>query len=202
MDTLGIAMIHANSPQAKGRVERLFETLQDRLVKELRLQNISSMESGNAFLSRFLETHNNKFAVEPTDPVDMHRPLRAHENLKTILSLQEERFLSKTLTCQYQNIVYQIETKQSAYIMSHAKVLVVEAQDGTVALHYKGQALSYSIVKVHPKTIDADAKQINQVVDKIKARQTSHHKPAPNHPWRRYSNKNLPVKEMSLTCQG
>lgn len=200
MARLKITMIHANSPQAKGRVERLFQTLQDRLVKELRLQGISSMEAGNLFLPKFLKAHNAKFAVAPMEPTNMHRQLMAHDNLEKTLSIQEERWLSKTLTCQYENKIYQVQTEQSAYILRNVKVLVSEAKDGVVTIFYKNKPLSYSIVKKYPKAIDVDAKQLNHVMDKVKAKR-SFPKPAPNHPWRKTFIKSNNTEERSLVCQ-
>jgi len=200
MTTLGIVVIHANSPQAKGRVERLFETLQDRLVKELRLQGISTMEAGNQFLPAFLKGHNRKFAVIPNESENLHRPLHENEALDVILTLHEERTLSKTLTCQYQNKVYQVHTEQSAYILRHVKVLVSEARDGTVTLFYKGKPLDYSIVQFHPKTMDADAKDVNPTVDRIK-KERVHPKPAPNHPWRQSLHYHKHAEERSLVSQ-
>lgn len=191
---LGIKIIHAHSPQAKGRVERLFETLQDRLVKEMRLLNISTIADANAYLPKYLEAHNLKYAVKPKEVANLHTALDKSENLAQIFTKQEERFLSKTLSCQYKNKLYQVNTKKSAYLLGNVKVTVLEAKDGSVSLIYKGKILDYSIIKKQPKTIDADHKEINPIVDKIKAKHI-HLKPAPNHPWRR-----LPIsnKERSL----
>lgn len=200
MRELGITVIHAHCPQAKGRVERVFETLQDRLVKEMRLRGISTIEEGNDYLPTYLEAHNAKFAVEPQEPVNMHQPLRKQDDLKLIFTKQGERTLSKTLSCQYENKLYQIQTKQSAYIMRYIKVTVQESQNGTVQLIYKGKPLDYKIIKKQPKTIDADSKQINHTVDNIKRKRKSH-KPATNHPWRSPLIESTQIKERSLVYQ-
>jgi hypothetical protein len=86
LTALNIDIICANTPQAKGRVERMNKTLQDRLVKELRLRQASDMETGNAFLREFIEDYNHRFAHAPKNPHDAHRPLRAEENLTAIFT--------------------------------------------------------------------------------------------------------------------
>src|SRR4030066_3584 len=107
MQELDIQIICANTPQAKGRVERANQTLQDRLVKELRLRGISDMDNANAFLPEFREDFNQRFAVQPRSTHDAHRPLSAHDNLAHILTWQETRKLTKNLTLQFQKVVYQ-----------------------------------------------------------------------------------------------
>src|SRR5512139_1697943 len=115
MQELDIQIICANSPQAKGRVERVNQTLQDRLVKEMRLRGIANMMAGNAYLPEFIVDFNRRFAVEPRSSVDAHRRLTAKEDLARILTWQETRTLSKNLTLQFQKIVYQIQTDRPSY---------------------------------------------------------------------------------------
>jgi len=129
LKTLDIEAIHANTPQAipargrllafsnssQGRVERANQTLQDRLIKEMRLAGISSMEEGNAFLASYMEKHNRKFAVEPASDADAHRPvLHNHQELDLILSIHSRRKLSKNLTLQYNNTLYQTKSRALA----------------------------------------------------------------------------------------
>ena len=115
LEGLEIEAIHARTPQAKGRVERANQTLQDRLVKELRLRGINDMESANAYLPEFMADFNQRFAVAPSSEEDAHRPLlHSPRELDLLLSEQEERTLSKNLTVQYRNIAYQIRRKYSA----------------------------------------------------------------------------------------
>ena len=98
MDALGIKIIYANSAEAKGRVERANQTLQDRLVKELRLAGISDIETANKFLPGFIEKHNEKFAVEPKNKNNIHRPLSlSDEELNLIFSIRTIRTVSKSL---------------------------------------------------------------------------------------------------------
>jgi hypothetical protein len=103
---LEIEIICANSPQAKGRVERVIQTLQDRLPKELRLLGLSNMTDGNAYLPQFMADLNQRFAVEPRSSVNAHRPLTAKDDLARILTWQETRTLSKNLTLQFQKIAF------------------------------------------------------------------------------------------------
>jgi len=107
---LDIQIICANSPQAKGRVERVNQTLQDRLVKELRPRGISDIEAGNAYLPEFRQVFNRRFAVVPRSSHNAHRPLLKKENLDRILTHQETRTLSKNLTVQYNKVIYQIQS--------------------------------------------------------------------------------------------
>ncbi len=111
MKALDIEIICANTPQAKGRVERANQTLQDRLVKELRLKDISSMQKANAYAPVFIADFNRRFAVQPRSSHDAHRPLLFSEDeLDIIFSQKETRVLSKNLTLQYHKVIYQIQT--------------------------------------------------------------------------------------------
>ena len=109
---LDIQIICANTPQAKGRVERVLQTLQDRLPKEMRLRQIDNWAAGNAYLPEFLQEFNQRFAEPPRSSVDAHRPLTAKEDLAQILTWQETRSLSKNLTLQFEKVVYQIQTER------------------------------------------------------------------------------------------
>ncbi len=113
--TLGIEPIHANSPQAKGRVERANQTLQDRLVKEMRLQNISDIETANAWLPTFIEAYNNRFATSPRTTDNAHLDVHhSEEELGYIFSLQAKRVLSKNLTFQYKSSAFQVRSEVRA----------------------------------------------------------------------------------------
>ncbi len=106
---LNIEGICANSSQAKGRVERTHLTLQDRLVKELRLRNISTMEAANAFMAEFITDYNARFAKVPRNSHNAHRPLRSDENLDLIFTVREPRCVSKSLTIQYDKMLYLLD---------------------------------------------------------------------------------------------
>lgn len=180
MQELDVQILCANTPQAKGRIERAIQTLQDRLVKELRLRGISDLTSANAYLPEFREDFNRRFAVVPRSSHDAHRPLLPGENLELILTHQETRTLSKNLTVQANQILYQIQSNRPNYALRNAQVTVCENAHGEVTILYNNQPLPYTLYQkptrqaqlVDPKTLD---RQI----------QTSA-PPAPNHPWRQY----------------
>src|SRR5829696_3061711 len=138
---LDIELICAHSPQAKGRVERANQTLQDRLTKELRLRGLSTLEAANAYLPEFIADYNQRFAVAPRSPESAHRPLAQNEDLDRILTLCEKRTLSKNLTLSYNNVIYQIKTKRSAYTMRQAHVEVRERHTGEITIEYKQRPL-------------------------------------------------------------
>src|SRR6202142_594943 len=132
MRELDIEIICANSPQAKGRVERANQTLQARLVKEMRLRGIASLEAGNAYLPEFMADFNHLFAVEPRSQQDAHRPLTSQDNLDHILTRQVIRILSKNLTIQFDKVVYQIQTERPTYALRNARVTVCQDNQGQV----------------------------------------------------------------------
>ncbi len=188
MKTLDIEGITANSPQAKERVERANKTLQDRLVKEMRLAGISSMEEGNAFLLEYMQKHNRKFAVQAASDDDAHRPVLHDDNeLGLIFSTHHKRKLSKNLALQYNNTIYQVNTKNIGYAMRGAAVTVCEDFSGKVTLLYQGKPLVYTTYKRGEKLPpSADEKTINQAVEKAinKQIQRPKYKPRIDHPWR------------------
>jgi transposase len=179
MQQLDIQIICAHTPQAKGRVERVNQTLQDRLPKELRLQNISSWEEGNAYLPEFMMDFNRRFAVQPRSDHNAHRLLTDQDDLNQILTWQETRTLSKNLTLQFRKTVYQIQTQHPTYAMRHAVVTVcLDAQD-QLAIFYKNKSLDYTIFHQQSKQSEiVNTKQINQTIQNPR-------KPAPDHPWRK-----------------
>jgi len=182
MQELDLQIICANTPQAKGRVERVIQTLQDRLPKELRLRSISSPEVGNAYLPEFMADFNKRFAVPPRSTHDAHRPLTTRDDLVRILTWQETRTLSKNLTLQFQKVIYQIQTPRPTYAMRHATVTVCLDAQGKITLFYKGESLDYTIF--HKQAHQAEIVESKQI-DRILLNQSKTHKPAANHPWRK-----------------
>jgi transposase len=181
MQELEIQIICANSPQAKGRVERVIQTLQDRLPKELRLRGISTMTNGNAYLPEFLKDFNQRFAVEARSSVDAHRPLTAKDDLARILTWQETRTLSKNLTLQFEKVVYQIQTVRPTYALRNAQVTVCVNAHQDITILYNGKALSFSIYKQQAKQAEViSSKQLDQALPAKRVPP----KPAPDHPWR------------------
>ena len=182
MRELDIQIICANTPQAKGRVERVIQTLQDRLPKELRLQGICSWEAGNIYLTEFVEDFNRRFGVIPRSDHDAHRPLTAQDDLARILTWQESRLLTKNLTLQFQKVVYQVQTQRPTYAMQRAPVTVCLDAQGKVTLLYKGKPLEYTIFHMQAKQAEIiETKHLDQAL----LNQSKAHKPAPNHPWRK-----------------
>lgn len=169
MDNLGIRIIYANSAEAKGRVERLNQTLQDRLVKELRLAGISDIETANKFLPGFAEKYNKKFAVEPKDKHDAHSLLNfSDEELNTIFSIQTTRTVSKNLELSYDNTIYQIQVTGQGYTLRHAKIMVCKDLNGAISLVYKNRKLNHKCYRKqkHNGAI-VDTKAINQRIEEF-----------------------------------
>jgi len=191
MKQLDIEVICANTPQAKGRVERVNATLQDRLVKEMRLRGISRMAEGNAYLPEFITAFNRRFAVVPRKAEDAHRPLLPQDDLARILTVQEMRVLSKNLTLQYQKVIYQIQTPRPTYALRNASVIVRENRHGEIAIEYKGKSLTYTVYREQAKAAEVVAsKQIALKLDGLTASQRppktrKAYIPPADHPWRR-----------------
>ena len=178
---LRIEVIHANSPQAKGRVERLFQTLQDRLIKELRLNNISDIETANQFLTKkFIPAFNAKFAVEPRTKANHHRPLiqRESNNLSAILCRQEERTVRNDFTISYANHWYQLTTEQPVNVCKKDTIIVEERRNGTIQMRLRGKYLSYCALPARPPKV------LRQPLWILPARERKAIKPPANHPWR------------------
>ena len=133
---IGIELICANSSQAKGRVERAHLTLQDRLVKELRLEGISSIKAGNKFLDAFIGDYNRRFGKEPLHPANVHRSLGERENLDDVFTIQEKRQLCGNLTFRYQNTVYAVEPIPANLKLKHRAITVMTQCDGRMRVRH------------------------------------------------------------------
>lgn len=178
MEQLGVELILAHSPQAKGRVERMNGVLQDRLVKALRLAGISDLKSANEYLARnYLPAHNRQFQKEPASGADVHRgvPRRLNE----VLSWEAERVVQRDWTVQHAGQRYQLDRQHEALSLAGRKVIVRVLRAGTVQLEYRGVKLKGWAVARRP-AVRAAAKE---AVAKRKPRRQ--HKPAATHPWRR-----------------
>ena len=145
LDQLNIDIICANAPQAKGRVERANGTLQDRLVKEMRLAGVSSIEAGNAFLPAFMEDYNRRFAKEPHSDKDLHRPLADHDHLDEAFAWKEERTVSNSLTLQYDQVLFILEPNEVTRPLARRRVTVFDYPDGRLAIKHDGLELPYRI---------------------------------------------------------
>lgn len=185
MDELGILHPTASSPQAKGRVERVNHTLQDRLVKMMRLDDITGIEAGNKYLKNYLEIHNELFSVPAFDSEDVHRKeIPEDEVLKLLFSHQETRIVSKTLNISYENVTYQLQVSTPSYSMHHAKILVCKNKDG-ITLIYKNKVIPYKTFD--RKNQSSQVLSVKEIAIKKPIARTPQ-KPAENHPWRTYEN--------------
>jgi transposase len=169
---LGIEVIHANSPQAKGRVERLFKTLQDRLVKELRLAGIQSVAEANAFLERYWPQYNRRFSRVAAAAADLHRPAPASRALDRILCIREERTVKNDFTIAYHGTLYQLVQATRA-----TKVTMEERLDGTLHITYKGRELRYRAIPARPPKAAPEPPRALHA--------TKPWTPSADHPWRR-----------------
>jgi hypothetical protein len=174
---LGVEVSHAHSPQAKGRIERLFRTFQDRVIKEMRLKGIRTIEEGNKFLEVYLPLYKKRFSVRPRKKEDLHRALPRGIDLDAILCIKTERTLRNDFTVAHNHKLYQIEEATKA-----SKVIVQDRMDGSMRITYQGQALKFKEIKERP-TRD------KQLV--VRKRRKAYIPPA-DHPWRRFKINNHP----------
>ncbi len=191
MSQLDIAVICANTPQAKGRVERANQILQDRLPKEMRLRSIHSRTQGNAYLPEFVQDFNRRFAVVARDSQDAHRSLRPQDDLVRILTVQETRVLSKNLTLNYNKVIYQIQTARPTYALRNAQVVVRENRQGEIAIEYKGKPLAFTVYHQQARQAEVvSSKQLPLKLDDLATTQAKKkskpYVPPMNHPWRRF----------------
>ena len=187
LKTLDIEPIHANTPQAKGRVERVNQTLQDRLIKEMRLAGINTLEEANAFVVGYIPAYNARFAVEPQNATDAHREV-LHDNaeLEQIFSLHHQRKLSKSLSMQFKRREYQIQSKGQGYGLRGATVTVCEPFEGDITVLRQGHVLPWRLLAEGDAPIPLDdEKSVHQSVAVALKRQHNKPdwKPAPDHPW-------------------
>jgi hypothetical protein len=145
-DELSIDVIHADSPQAKGRVERLFRTFQDRLVKDLRLENIKTIDRANDYLRYFLPKYAKRFAVKARKIDDLHRPISDGMDLNGILCIKTARVLRNDFTVAHGHKLYQILDN-----VRTKKVIAEDRLDGSVVIRHKGEALRFKEIVVLPK---------------------------------------------------
>jgi len=145
MAELEIEVIHANSPQAKGRIERLFGTLQDRLVKEMRLRDIKSIEEANTFLDQYLPAYNRRFAVSPVSREDLHRDIPKGLNLNDIFCVKTKRTLRNDFTVAHNRKLYQVQSHIRA-----SAVVVHDRLDGSMAIAHKDRPVQFVEIASRP----------------------------------------------------
>ena len=169
MERLGIALINALTPQAKGRVERANQTLQDRLVKEMRLAGISSIAAAQAFVPRFMEMWNTRFAVVARDAIPAHRPWTGTPDaLDEVLARREERALSKALTFRAGGKMYCVKTSGPGIALRGARITLHHLMDGTLRVRYKDRILPCTAFRTLPGPSPAeDEKTLDVRLDAI-----------------------------------
>ena len=170
MKELGVEVIHAHSPQAKGRIERLFRTFQDRVVKEMRLRGIKAVEEANNFLAEYLPIYNRRFAVNPKEKADLHRPVPTGLKLDRILCIKTERALRNDFTIAHDKKLYQVMDNVKA-----ERVTVEEKINGTMVITHNDIFLKFKEITARPE---------KQKKPHIRKKITPQ-KPSASHPWRK-----------------
>jgi hypothetical protein len=173
---LGIELIHALTPQAKGRIERQFKTFQDRLVKEMRLEGIATLEQANSFLEDYLPRYNQRFMKPAALPTDLHQKVPSKRTLSSILCRKDVRRLRQDGTVRYQNHWYQLQVTRGSQ-----QVDVQEWLDGSLHFFQASKELVYREIFPAPST--APLPQTPSLRFHRRA------KPPPDHPWRKYENR-------------
>ena len=186
LQELGVTVIHAYSPQAKGRVERLFGTFQDRVIKEMRLAGVRSKEEGNAFLETYLPDYNRRYRVSPAKDTDIHRRFKGYRELDRILSIRTSRALRNDFTIAHDKRLYQIKDNIRA-----KKVTVEERTDGSMRILHNGQRLRYQEITVRPEKERKESPKLSKTWDRGK--------PTRLHPWRESFNPDRRQKPVAST---
>jgi hypothetical protein len=191
-EELNIELVHAKSPQAKGRIENLFGTLQDRLVKELRLKGISSVKEANAFLEEeFLPKFNQHFTKQAKKKANFHQPLTIKDNLAKSFSIKSERLINNDFTISFKNHWYQLEARQPKLVLPRSRVIIEERLDGNLVIEQENKCLNFKAInKEKTKPI------LKPRVFALTSNPNQHYPqmarvPAKNHPWKRYRSKML-----------
>jgi len=197
MRELAIEPIVAYSPQAKGRVEKLFKTLQDRLIKEMRLRNISDSDTANRFLKEeFIPWFNQKYGREPAKKANLHRKLSQQEKrqLPAILSRHSQRVVQNDFTIRFNNLWYQLTKEQPATIRPKDRVLIEERLDDSLQIRLRDKHLNYQILLTKPQ------KQTKQpwIIAASQKKERKPYKPPKDHPWRRFTINSKPDISISL----
>jgi hypothetical protein len=178
---LNIEILCANSSQAKGRVERMNRTLQDRLVKELRLAGIDSMEAGNAFVPGFIDDYNARFAVCPARSDDLHRSMNlAPDRLREILCKREQRYVGSQLTFSYERRRIMLDENDVTRGLVGKYVETYAYADGRLDVRWKGHSLPYTVFDKDQRVTHAaitENKRLGDVLAYIKERQDEQEKP-------------------------
>lgn len=184
---LGIKIIAAGSPEAKGRVERSHGTHQDRLVKKLRRKKTTTHAQVNQYLEQeYCDDHNRRFAVDAASETDYHLPMPSATKLREIFRLETGRTLGNDWVVRHENHFYQVEAQSRNHAPAKSKVTVCEWEDGTIEIHYQGRKLSWRLITERPAKLEVVASKPRRPVTPAAA-------DMPNHPWRRSYQDRKPV---------
>ena len=188
LEALNIEIICAHSPQAKGRVERANATLQDRLVKAMRLEGIATIAEANAFLPLYMARHNQRFAKAPFDPRDLHRPLAPHDDLKAEMVWREQRTVTSALTLHYNKALFILEPTEISRPLAGKRVDVCEYPDGRLEIRHGEHALPYRVFDkirqvnqaaiVENKHLDAALMMARLMQEQLPARKRNNNEPS------------------------
>ena len=178
VEELGVEFIHANSAPAKGRIERLFKTFQDRLIKEMRLAGVCSIKEGNEFLEKYLPKYDKKFSVPAEKTLDLHRPVPEDIDLDSKLCIKNQRVLRNDYTVAYGGKFYQVLVRTNA-----KKVTVEERISGKICVSYKGKQLKHKQIAKLPRKKQVEVKKVYT---------TKAHTPIEGHPWSRWTGGGYP----------
>jgi hypothetical protein len=185
---LGIRIIAASSPQAKGRVERAHGTHQDRLVKKLRLAGIVNYEQANRYLEEhYLAQHNERYARAAAAEADYHRRQPTPRQLDEVFWLEEERVVSEDWVVRYKNRLLQLERQSHCWAPSQSRVRVRENEAGEVAIHYRGQRLKFRDLQSASISLSG-GRDVAPSPAPPSPKLRRSRLPTPNHPWRQYRN--------------
>ena len=188
LEALNIEIICANSPQAKGRVERANGTLQDRLVKAMRLEGIATIAEANAYLPGYMARHYQRFAKAPFDPRDLHRPLAPHDDLKAEMVWREQRTVTAALTLHYNKALFILEPSEISRPLAGKRVDVCEYPDGRLEIRHGEHSLPYRVFDkirqvnraaiVENKPLDAALIMAKLIQEQLPARKRNNNEPS------------------------
>ncbi len=182
MQELSIDVIHARSPQAKGRVERVNRTLQDRLIKEMRLEKISSIDEANSFIQeKYLNVHNAKFSVNPKLEQNLHRSIDDID-LSNVFCYKEKRVLQNDFVVSYKTKLLQLHKEQKTILRPKNLIVIHESLGGGLSLYIRATQLCFNEILIRPTKLITKSKSSSF---------PSFWKPAANHPWRNYKAKRI-----------
>lgn len=183
LEILNVEPIHAYSAEAKGRIERLFETLQDRLVKEMRLSNIHTLAEANKFLKTYLPKHNTRFSIPPKNPKNLHRPIPEELDLNWVFAVRDERTILNDFTVEWNNKAFLLENH--SMVLKRRRVIVMENLKGQIRIWFNDRALDFK--EITKDTLKHRRKQMRILLASAKQltkKKRKPYKPVPDHPWR------------------